>query len=325
MADYRPWGSLNWVLRHIPTCKWSLLGCLSTGERSLAAWQVLRDAGSLDHVRLLRIANKPSRYDAAVRQRENDRIEEFKREGGDERVIEQHNLLEPPFTIVGVIDSFLQTAGTNVVLDVSTLPKRFFFPLLKMLLRSIVVRNLIVTYTSPLEYTRGNLAENFDQWDHIPLFSGSYANARPEMMVVNVGFEAFGLQEQVDQSGGGLPIKLLFPFPAPPQAFLRSWELVQRLQRHRSSDTFRLYRTDAKDVGDAFDRIVSLTDQGRHRALLAPFGPKPISVAMCIFATLTESQVFYSQPTVYHPQYSSGVDSVWAHVLRLDGQDYYRI
>jgi hypothetical protein len=286
----------------------------------------LRNASCLGQVRLLRIANKPSRYEDAIKRRENERLNEFKSAGGDERVIEQHILLESQASIVGVIDTFLPTAGTNIVLDVSTLPKRFFFPFLKMLLKKNAdVQNLIVTYTSPLEYTREKLAENFDQWDHLPLFSGSYENAKSQIMIINVGFEPFGLQEQVDQGGGGLPIKLLFPFPAPPQAFLRSWELVRRLQERRLLGSLPLYRTDAKDVGDAFDRIVSLTDNGNRKVLLAPFGPKPISVAMCIFATLTESPVFYSQPTVYHPQYSSGVGAVWAYCLRLNGRDYYQI
>jgi hypothetical protein len=218
------------------------------------------------------------------------------------------------------------------LLDVSALPKRFFFPFIKLLLRETArVRNLVVTYTSPKGHTTEKLAENPDDWDHLPLFSGSYAHSKPEMMIINVGFEGLGLQQQVDYGEAGLPVKLLLPFPASPQAFKRSWELVRRLQKNRLADHFQTYLTDATDVSDAFDRLVSLTDHGRLRAVLAPFGPKPISVSMCIFATLTESQVFYTQPKVYHPNYSYGIGqvagspSVWAHCLRLDSREYYQL
>lgn len=333
MTQYRPWGLLDWLLPRCSTANnWAMLGCLSTGERTLAAWRILKQRHRLGFVKLLQIANKPSRFDAAIAQREGERIREFEAEGGDKSAIEKHYLLEPQPKIIGVIESFLQQAGPNIVLDVSTLPKRFFFPFLKLLLKETEnVENLIVTYTTPKGYTTEQLAENSDDWDHLPLFSGAYTHSKPRMMIINVGFEGLGLQEQVDHGEGGLPIKLLLPFPASPQAFRRSWELVRRLQKNRSRDHFQTYLTNASEVSDAFDRLVSLTDNGSLRAVLAPFGPKPISVAMCIFATLTESQVFYTQPKVYHPNYSYGVGdvsgspAVWGHCLRFDSRDYYRL
>ncbi|NOS99821.1 MAG: hypothetical protein HOP29_04260 [Phycisphaerales bacterium] len=332
MAHYRPWGLLDWVLPRCPVAgRWTLLGCLSTGERSLAVWRVLRNLNCLGSLKLLRIANKPSRHDAAVRRNEEDRLREFRQAGGSEGDIEGHNLLEPVSRIVEVIDAFLPSAGSNLVLDVTALPKRFFFPLLRLLIkRTSEVENLIVTYTSPARRTAEKLAENPDQWAHLPLFSGR-PREKPDMMVISVGFEALGLQDHI-HGEAGLPIKLLLPFPAPPEAYRRSLELARRLQRNRA-DVFTTYWTDAKEVGDAFDRIVSLTTTtgGRKRVILAPFGPKPISVAMCIFATLTESQVFYTQPSVYHPEYSRGVGqvgdlpAVWAYCLRLSGREYYHL
>lgn len=330
---YRPWGLLNWLIpKSGVAANWDLLGCLSTGDRTLAAWQGLKSQGCLGKTTLLRIRNKPSRYDAAILARESERIVEFEGAGGDAADIEAHELLEQQSTIVSVAERFIANAGPNVVLDVSTLPKRFFFPILKLLLKATgTVQNLLVTYSAPIGYTREKLAENFDQWDHLPLFSGGYSTAEPEMMVVNVGFEGFGLQEQVDHGEARLSIKLLVPFPTPPESSRRTWELVRRLKKYRATGSFRTYLTDGRDVGDAFDRLLSLTNAGKRPAILAPFGPKPISVAMCIFATRTESQVFYTQPTVYHPNYSFGVakvgtdHAVWAYAVRLGGHEYYEI
>lgn len=332
MGLYRPWGPIEWVLPRCPVAHWSLFGCLGTEERSLGVWQYLSTSRRLSTVRLLRISDAPSRFAQMAADMEEQRVQQFTAGGGDPLRIQDHKLTESHFKIVSSIDSFIAEAGESIVLDVSSFPKRFFFPVLKRLIRkSNLVRNLIVTYTIPTGYTEGKLAENVDDWDHLPLFTGSYSPGRPEMFVIAVGFEAFGLQDRVEHGESGLPIKLLLPFPAPPAAFRRSWELVRKLQRHRPPEVFQLYRTDAGEVADAFDRVISLTNGGRRTAILAPFGPKPISVAICIFATLTESEVFYTQPTVYHPQYSVGiamrnnVPAINAYCLRLDGQDYYAL
>ena len=222
----------------------------------------------------------------------------------------------------------------DVILDVSSMPKRFFFPILKILLsRPDSVESLVVTYSAPEVYFEGKLAENFDDWDHLPLFgiSKNYGSDMPNLLLVGVGFEAYGLQEQVEHAGTGLPVKLLLPFPAPPEAFQRSWEMVRKLRKYSPDDNFELFRVEAKNVSDAFDRLVDITNNGAQNSVLAPFGPKPISVAMCIYAALTKSEVFYTQPTVYHPDYSSGISMVngnpeiYAYCIRLDGKNFYEI
>jgi len=56
-----------------------------------------------------------------------------------------------------------------------------------------------------------------------------------------------------------------------------------------------------------------------------------MSLAMCIFATLTNSAVYYIQPRVYNPAYSfgvnyrSGVREIYCYCVRLQGQDLYAL
>lgn len=333
MGVYRPWGHLPWVFDRCAARDWALFGCLGTEERSIAAWRELHTRGRLSATRLLRIKDAPSsRHSARAAQLEADREREFIAMGGRPQDVQQHQLMESHFEIVDSLDTFLDRSGPNIVLDVSSMPKRFFFPALRRLLKEPArVENLLVAYTVPSGYTNERLAENPDDWDHLPLFTGSYGPGHPEMFVINVGFEAFGLQDRVEHGDSGLPIKLLLPFPSPPAALQRSWELVRKLKRHRPESVFQLYRSDSREVGDAFDRLVSLTDHGHRRAILAPFGPKPISVAFCIFATLTDSEVFYTQPTVYHPDYSNGiavvngVPAIYGYCVRLNGRDLYAL
>lgn len=326
-APYRPWGMLPWLLSRGPTARWHVVGCFGTEQRSLAAWRCVKDLDAIDWVKLLRIRDIASRHTALAEDRIRQRLDEFAAAGGKQEDISEHELMESHELITRDLEGISTVVESNVLVDVSTLPKRFFFPLIKIILKRPRVRNLIITYTIPQDYTSDKLSENCEDWAHIPLFSGSYSREPSQMLIVNVGFAPMGLQEEVEHGTPGVAIKLLFPFPASAQAVTRSWEFVRRLQKHRSE--FDLYRVDSRDVSDAFDRLLSLTAGGKQRVIMAPFGPKPISVAMCIFATLTDSEVFYTQPTVYHPDYSIGVAKVngipetHAYWVRLEGKNLF--
>jgi len=328
---YRPWGILDWILSRGPDITWDLIGCFGTEERSLSVWQQLHCRQRLGNIKLLRISDKPSRYSTAAAERLDVRLQQLKEAGGDVSFIEDHDITENQGDILKIFDNFVTTKGQSVIVDVTSLPKRFFFPIIKILMKMKTTENLMVTYTRPESYTADKLAENFDDWAHLPMFLGGYERKPAEILIVNVGFAPMGLKRELGQGEPGLPIRLLFPFPAPPRAVRRAWGFVQNLQKGRSLKSFTLYRTDAKDISGAFNRLVSLTDGGRLKAELAPFGPKPISVAMCIFAVLTESEVFYTQPTVYHPDYSTGVSQIngipetYAYWVRLGNKDFYSI
>lgn len=329
---YRPWGILDWVIKRSPSVLWGLLGCLGTEERSLSAWTRLRALGCLGDYRMLRIADRPSRFTQRARLRLRERMSFFRQNGGRCKFLHNYDLIDATYGEIETgIAGDLKNIGENVILDVTSMPKRFFFPALRMCLESADIHNLLVTYTAAHSYTPDKLAENCEEWAHLPLFSGTYMRQASEMLIVGVGFEGLGLQEQVDHSNPGKPIKLIFPFPSPPHSFRRAWECVQKLQKHKSSDVFELFHADFRDVADCFDRLISITDAGRKRAEFAPFGPKPISVGMCIFATITGSEVYYTQPKVYHPDYSlgvavdDGVPAIYTYCIRLAKRDLYSI
>lgn len=67
------------------------------------------------------------------------------------------------------------------------------------------------------------------------------------------------------------------------------------------------------------------------KALLAPYGPKPMSVGMAIYATMTESPVYYTQPKIYHPDYSAGISilngrpEIYTYCLKLGGRNLFQI
>ncbi|WP_254509560.1 hypothetical protein [Anatilimnocola floriformis] len=282
---------------------------------------------------MLKIADKASRFTADCVKRLDERNKVFQAEGGADTSISEFALTAEHSKIVGAVDSFKAIASDSIIIDISSLPKRFFFPIIRQLLKepSSVFKNIVATYTIPDRYTDQKLAENFGDWAQLPLFAGAIAKEKPTQLIIGVGFEALGLLERVETSESGRKISFLLPFPAPIKAFQRSWELLRRLQEHQPPQSFGIFRVDVRDPSDAFDRLFSITNGGRIAADLAPFGPKPMSLAMCLFASLVDYPVFYTQPTVYHPDYSLGVSikggtpEIYAYSIRIDGKDLYAI
>lgn len=327
---YRPWGPIDWLLRVSPRRPWKFLGALNTEDRSLSTWRLLSGAGYLAQSKLIRIENLTSRFKEQADQMLAERCALFLAQGGREGDFSDHGLLEPYGEILDFCERFTNEDDSSVVLDVSSMPKRFFYPILRVLFKSTRVSDLLVTYAIPKAYTNEKLAINCDDWSHLPTFSGEYSRDPTQMLIVNVGFEPMGLPDEIGVEDTRR-IKLLFPFPAPPQSVRRAWGFVQTLQKRRNPNTFDLFRVNVKDVSDAFERLRSLTHNGRKKASLAPFGPKTISVAMCLFATLAGSEVSYTQPKVYHPQYSTGVaerngqPEIYGYWIRMGGRSLYEL
>jgi hypothetical protein len=219
----------------------------------------------------------------------------------------------------------LHSSDGNIVIDISTFPKRFFFPLVKRLLNA-GLKNLIVTYTSPLQYCKDELSGNPYPWDHLPLFMPvDYPERQIDVAIVSIGFMPFGLPGLLLSRYNSTPVKFLFPFPPGPPSYQRTWDFVRKIeQSFNFKPTDKIIRLDANNMPEAFEYIISETHNVTKRAIFAPYGPKPMSLAMCIYATINDSSVYYTQPTHYHPHYSIGVGKTFAYALILGGNNLYK-
>jgi hypothetical protein len=326
---YRPWGMLHWVLAHCPKLQWSLLGCLSTEERCLAAWTMARNEGVLSSVYLAEIIDPPSRFQALTDERLKDRRDTFLNQGGNIADIRRHDLFARAGEIIQLVEDMIANSSGNIILDMSSLPKRFFFPSCRLLLQNPAVKNLIATYATPVRYSHSPLAEDFQEWRALPLFTGS--TDTPEILIVNVGHLAMGLPDQIEHGSPRMEVKLLFPFPNAPESYQLTRQFLRSVEQNLRGAATQIKHVNGMDVSDSFDHICSLSEQGSKRVLFAPYGPKPTSLAMCIYATLKESPVFYTQPRAYNPDYSHGIKSVkginqiYAYCLKLDGHNFYSI
>ena len=327
---FRPWGLLPWVLGRLDDHHWSVIANLSTEDRCLAAWRTLKERDRVGDVRFIEIRDSAQQYRNETEEKLRLRRQEHIDAGGNADDIEAHRLLESDDSIVTTARTFAISAGENVMVDISTFPKKFFFPIVKVLLGAAGsgIKNLIATYTRADRYPHSKLAEDICKPPYLhPMFAPPFPEPKEKVQIVGIGFEPLGLPEFLK----GQEFELLMPIPWASRGMQRTWDFVRKLEPY-VREPKRVY---ADNVAEIFDHILSLTNRGQRYAVFSPYGPKTMSLAMCLYAVSEFSAsnrpaVYYSQPTVYNPDYSLGVkrtpvgDPVtYAYCLRLDGVDLY--
>lgn len=334
----RPWGKPQWLLQmeRLRNEQWLLIGALSTQDRCLAMLDHRVKSFNLAHAAFLEISEKQTTFrERSEARRDQNRNKWHADTQGYSCELLSYDLLEPLIRLQKQVT--LWTNGPfkkSIILDVSCLPERYFFPMLRWLLSSAQVENLIVTCMSPEKYTEEELAYDPQEWAHIQTFGlTAFGDEKPvKSVIVGAGFLPFSLPEWLrkDYNTNSIQVSMLFPFPAPPANIKRSWEFVRQVEVGLPlKDEARLVRVGANDMPGCFDRIDRMTRRGTVGTIFAPFGPKAHSIAMCLQAIKTGAQVLYTQPTYYHPEYTSGVKiedglpAGFAYAIRVSGHTFY--
>ncbi|MCD2178224.1 hypothetical protein [Rhizobium sp. C1] len=304
-------------------------------ERSHATYTTLRTLGTIANSLVFRIEDEPSRFYQEVERRTDTNESIFLRSGLPSASICRRKLIEPFSSYSIAIEAYLETVGQrNVLVDISSMPKRLFFFIIKRLLSS-TFDNIIVTYAEPEKYSEEPLAENPQRWAALPGFAGPRRVPSDRNLIIALGYEPLGLPDLV-LSGefASAQVALLFPFPSSPERVAKNWKFARNLFPNIDISAVNIKRVDGINVPEVFDAIGSLTDFGDRFAMLAPFGPKPISLAMALYASKQHPSgehcnVSYTQPTVYNPDYSSGIKMqagtplINAYAVRIGGANLY--
>ncbi len=336
---FRANGLLDWILKKFPSLRWSLVGVLGVEDRSLAAWKVLEQKKKLNAVKLLEIVDGDNPSAPLPPQSTNltaKRNAFFAGGGTASSILPALPLLSKEAEIVAAAEEFCKNCSENVMLDISSMPKRYFFPWLTVLYTCRSIRNLFVTYTVPEIYD-STLAENAEVQQALPMFNAPTTEPAEKILIVGVGYQLLRLPELIDDMHlTQNNIRLLFPFPSPPPGYQKNWDIVRHINKKLPITPEMIVRVSTNDPSEVFDCILRLTNRGKNHAILAPFGPKPMSLGMCVYAIAKRLNgeaipAYYTQPLSYSPSYSSGVQTfegiqqIHTYCLRISGRNLYQI
>jgi hypothetical protein len=330
-GNFRPWGHFSWVEEKLQERDWCLIGCLATEDRFITAADLTKRSFNLLNSLFVEVIDEGTEYRETVRNKNAVNSNELEAILGAGYGFKQIGLLSSPAILKREVEDFIERSNGNIILDISCFPKRFFFPILKTLLKSEAVINLSVCYTVPDYYYDGQLAEDPLAWSHIPRFqSCTNTDKKTENAIVGVGFISLGLPSLLKNDYSDAKVTLLFPFPPGPPNYQRTWEFVREIESfYPLDDPRQIIRVDVKDISGCYDHLLGITNDGEESSILAPYGPKTQSLAMALFAINYDCSVFYTQPKQYHPEYSSGVKTVngvpetYMYCIKLNGSKLY--
>ena len=315
---FRVWNLLENVVEGADVGGWAFLGCVSMEYRSTVALLLSREHLPFSRELMFSISDsKDSRFFSESRKLTRSNQRKLIGAGISPSVFREHSLLDPFGAIQTEIDEFLdECEAENLMFDITSMPKKlFFFVVKRTVQRREKFRNILAIYSEPESYSDGPLAENPQQWSTLPGFDGPRRLPEGRRVVIAMGFEPLGLPDLVIQGEfAGDRTHLLFPFPTPPDRIRKNWEFAKDLFPN-PPDGVEFRHVDGWNVPDVFDVLSDIGRNGQTQMTLAPYGPKPISLAMALYASRYDlgdnaTAVYYTQPTGYNPDYSSGVRKI---------------
>ena len=342
MTVLRPWGQIDWLLERLAGRSWSLIGCCGTEKRSIALPMYLgRGMFGLAEIVTIRDPDPldARETEACLRQQHDKLIVE----GYSKREIYGADLLTTMEEKRRPLERIKESGERSVLIDISSFPKSWFFPMIKIALEDDWFCDVVVTYTSGSSYS-DQLSENMLGLQTIPGFYSDGVRKRHDSLIAGVGFEAGGLVQLLEAQASD-SIRLIFPFPPGPPGHWRNWKVVRHLEdstqrnigRGDSQPTLHRVHVHMYDCPQVFEALCEMTDDGTLRSAIGPYGPKTISLAMCLFSLAAARSgrprvpVYYTQPTRYALDYTGNVRRngeipvITGYCLRLGGRDLYTL
>ena len=337
MRQFRPWGHIDWLRDRLSARGWSLLACCGSEDRSVALANYLgRDW--FREVKIVTIHDPQPLNRTAHERRVADRRECLETNGYESREIHDMDLLAGLDDKMSFVSQLKDKGARALIIDITSFPKSWFFPLIRQVLRDDQFRDVVVTYTSGGRYSN-ELSQNLVPLRMIPGFFAENSRREHDSIIVGIGFEPLGLIQMLGGQVSG-KIKLIFPFPPGPPGHRRNWMFVKKIEDLTKEGVIGeadIVHIDMYDCPQVFDALCKMTDHGQDTAAIAPYGPKTVSLAMCLFALavkgagLPDVPAYYLQPLRYDIDYTSGIrmrgsaPDITGYCLRLDGRDCYAL
>lgn len=329
-ANVRPAGPAHWLFPKLNVKGWHVIACASFETRctALAEW-LLAGNGAVVSSSVVKIENPPSDAWSDASPIVDASCEALQRmlQAAPLRVIPLQLL--DPVSRLSAQDGIGVESATSVVLDISTMPKRYFLFALRRLMASTTVKDLVVTYTRAQSYPEVPLCENALP----PAALQGFGRIEPQRdrgrLVVGVGFVPLSVSELLERAKRA-KLDFIFPFPPASPAYRRNWNLLSMLLPEGDIPrNTEIHRVNALDAFEVFERVISWSQGGALDIDMIPLGPKPhaLGMAMAYLRLEGHGELTYSQPQSYGANYSTGVavdllgrPSITAYCLKYGGK-----
>lgn len=335
--QFRPWGRFDKVMLSQSGEQWALLACASVENRCTTVFDSMRSLGIRGPQLILEIDDPLSISTPLIQQLTATNRDHIQSLGFPDQQVAKIGLTDAFSKFEETIRSFLNQVGQrNLIIDITSLPKKVYFFLTKVIFQTAAgPQNVVFTYAEPDRYSDEPLAANPDPWEALPGFRISPRDEAKRKIVVGIGYEPLGLPDLVDSGRfDEAQMTFLFPFPAQADRVTRNWRFIRGIFPNADSNRLTIKRVDGINVPEVFQTLTSLGEGGEQELTLAPFGPKPISLAMALYAARhsgaqNQTGVYYTQPTYYNPTYSSGIRQIEGHpalntyCVKMRGQFLY--
>ncbi|MBW4709560.1 hypothetical protein KX928_17375 [Roseobacter sp. YSTF-M11] len=339
--NFRAWGDANWLLPQFQCNNdWAVLACVGTEQRSVeSALELSRYAKRL----FLAQIDDPYPQDPVATHLEVAKAWKKIEEHIPGQYIKFVGELKSSLDEVADYAEAAVGASRNIVLDITSFPKRWFFPMVQLLLNDQRVENLVVVYTQGTKYAKV-ISRNPEALRPIQGFPSVSGRSEHDFAFVGVGFHLLNFSRMFGEDRPRA-LKMLFPFPPGPPGLKRNWKFVESMERIvgrendglRKIDPIDFIQLSALDVSQAFDAMRKVTKDGERTSYMLPFGPKPVSLAMCLFsvaadqAEKSEVPIYYAQPSQYalhytkEPLLKNGRLSCLSYALKHAGRLLYSV
>lgn len=332
MAIVHPWGKVEWLFDKLDRKKWVTIASNSFEDRCLALPLKLKEMDIVDKVYCIDVKSPNGRFDDKINELKYENKKVFKSTFLNRVTFFENQLMAQP-NVWNDIAREVAYNTDSIVIDITTLPKRVFFFIIKKLMKEAGIKNIIACYTRAESYKEGKLTEDAEPPSALPGFARTSSENRGSLVVVSVGYMSFNLNDYLEQ-GNVKAVKYLFPFPPGSPSFRRNWHLLHKIAHTSGVSTKEenIKRVHAMDMFSALEwlkeiRAGSVESKGLNMDMI-PLGPKTHSLAMALNYLDNEdySEVVYSQPRLYYPNYSKGImvddnknHEIYAYCLKVGG------
>lgn len=232
----------------------------------------------------------------------------------------------------------LGTSASTLVVDITTMPRSAFFPVLKAALAPGAFETVVAVYSEPQKYHPGSLSSEPTAAAILSGFDGhAPASASTRSRAAWLPILGFGPQfltavyeSLVDSFEFGSRVYPVLGFPAyNPQFFERALadggravlEILRQREEHGDRFVYAA-ATDPFETADALMRLVDSSEDGLTW-IGTPTGPKPMALGMLLCALQRPLTILVAPPRTYHFEYSEGSRRTHAYVLQRLGKRTY--